>query len=360
MTPDLAVAAASSQNKKALALASVQVFSTCPSSLTSPERYPERVRETARWSEAVGCTGILIYTDNTLVDPWLIAQLVMQSSESLSPLVAVQPIYMHPYAAAKMIATLGFLHGRKLYLNMVAGGFKNDLTALGDETKHDQRYDRLTEYSQIIRKLCESRGPVSYRGRFFELKAAVLNPPLAPELQPGILVSGSSESGRMAAREIGAVSIEYPAPPGSPPAPVPADPYQRNPAAAPKGIRVGIIARPREEQAWDVAHARFPLDRKGQLTRQLATKVSDSAWHHRLAEFGQEYGARRETYWLHPFENYQTNCPYLVGSYEQVTDTLAGYMALGYRTFILDIQAAREEFDHIGTVFECAAGRAGL
>src|SRR5579863_2628414 len=102
--------------------AGLQVFSTCPSSLVTPDDYRQRAIRVARWSEQAGCTGILIYTDNTLVDPWLVAQTVIENSDSLCPLVAVQPVYMHPYAAAKMVATLAFLHGRRTYLNMVAGG----------------------------------------------------------------------------------------------------------------------------------------------------------------------------------------------------------------------------------------------
>src|SRR5689334_3825237 len=104
----------------------LQVFSTCPSSLLTPDDYANKVRDIARWSESAGCTGILIYTDNSLVDPWLVSQLIIESTRSLSPLVAVQPLYMHPYAVAKIVATLGFLYRRRVFLNMVAGGFKND------------------------------------------------------------------------------------------------------------------------------------------------------------------------------------------------------------------------------------------
>src|SRR6266496_6617877 len=104
----------------------LKVFATCPPSYAaSPQTYLREVLEVARWSEAAGCEGILIYTDNGLVDPWLIAQEMITHTERLSPLVAVQPVYMHPYTVAKMVASLGFLHGRRVYLNMVAGGFKN-------------------------------------------------------------------------------------------------------------------------------------------------------------------------------------------------------------------------------------------
>src|SRR6266404_774822 len=316
----------------------LQVFSTCPSSLITPDGYRERVIQVSQWSERAGCTGILVYTDNSLVDPWLVSQIIIQSTAALCPLVAVQPVYMHPYAVAKIVTSLGFLHGRRVYLNMVAGGFKNDLTALNDSTPHDSRYQRLVEYTLIIKRLLESRTPVTFEGQFYRVNALSLNPRLSTELLPGILVSGSSDSGMAAAKEMGAVAVKYPEPPDQ------CKTEQGD--AGPCGVRIGIIARVQAEEAWNVAYRRFPDDRKGQITRQLATKVSDSAWHKRLSEISDPSNPNRDTYWLHPFENYQTNCPYLVGSYETVASELARYMFAGYRTYILDIPPAEEEFEH--------------
>ena len=76
-----------------------------------------------------------------------------RATERLCPLVAVRPVYMHPYAVAKIVASIGHVYGRRVYLNMVAGGFRNDLVSLGDETSHDERYARLTEYTQIVTQL---------------------------------------------------------------------------------------------------------------------------------------------------------------------------------------------------------------
>jgi len=62
----------------------LKVFATCPPSYTaSPQVYLREVLEVARWSEAAGCEGILIYTDNGLVDPWLIAQAMITHTERL-------------------------------------------------------------------------------------------------------------------------------------------------------------------------------------------------------------------------------------------------------------------------------------
>ena len=137
----------------------LQVFSTCPQSKDeSSDRYCSRVIEVSRWSEQFGCRGILVYTDNGLVDPWLVSQLILENTSTICPLVAIQPVYMHPYTAAKMAASFAFIHRRRIFLNMLAGGFKNDLVALNDLTPHDDRYVRTTEYTLIIKKLLTARG----------------------------------------------------------------------------------------------------------------------------------------------------------------------------------------------------------
>jgi alkanesulfonate monooxygenase len=357
MTPNLRAAAVVSPDNSRESQASLLVFTTCPSSLGISQGYLDRVAQVARWSENAGCAGMLIYTDNSLVDPWLVSQIVIQSTHSQCPLVAVQPVLMHPYSVAKMVSTLGFLHHRRVFLNMVAGGFKNDLVALNDTTAHDQRYERLVEYTQIIQRLLEGSA-VTFTGQFYQVKDLRLSPQLSPELMPGILMSGSSEAGRAAARKTEAIAIQYPEPPGK------TEPASLT-GSGPHGIRIGIVTRPLGEDAWEVALARFPGDRKGQLTRQMAQKVSDSVWHQRLSEIGSASAngitpRSPDVYWLHPFENYQTNCPYLVGSYESVAAELARYMELGNRTYILDIPIDEGEFEHTGKVFQIASQRAAL
>ncbi|MFN4089576.1 MAG: LLM class flavin-dependent oxidoreductase, partial [Alphaproteobacteria bacterium] len=257
------------------------VFTTCPQSKDHPPGdYLARVADVARWSEAAGARGILVYADNGLVDPWLIAQKVVDATTALSPLVAVQPIYMHPYAAAKMAATITALSGRRVFLNMIAGGFRNDLDALCDETPHDERYARLTEYTRIVADLMAASATgkaLTFEGRYYRVRNLRMAVRVPEDLQPGIFVSGSSEAGRDAAAALGAVAVEYPGPPET-----------MAPAVgggnALRGFRVGIVARPERDEAWAVAEARFPPDRRGQMAHGLAMKTSDSAWHRQLSE----------------------------------------------------------------------------
>jgi alkanesulfonate monooxygenase len=140
-----------------------------------------------------------------------------------------------------------------------------------------------------------------------------------------------------AARALGATAIEYPKPAEEYTAPLAQGEVDA-------GIRVGIISRDDDDAAWAVAHARFPEDRKGQLAHQLAMKVSDSSWHRQLS--GSGYGGGQSPYWLIPFQNYKTMCPYLVGSHQRVGEELARYIAVGYRTLILDVPVDADDLHY--------------
>jgi alkanesulfonate monooxygenase len=204
----------------------------------------------------------------------------------------------------------------------------------------------MVEYTHIISELLKGK-TVSFAGEFYTVKQLSLQPALPPELFPLMLASGSSSAGLDAARAINATAIQYPGPPGEFNAPAEPGAY---------GLRVGLIARQQEDDAWQIAEARFPQDRRGELTHELAMKVSDSHWHKQLSARPQD--DRRTPYWLGPFQHSKSNCPYLVGSYEQVAGELARYLLAGFETFILDIPPAKEELDHASVVFGKAAVQA--
>lgn len=336
----------------------IEVFSTCPQAMdTEPEEYMDIINKVSRWSEDCNCRGILVYTDNRQLDPWMVAQDIIGNTKNLSPLVAVQPAYMHPYTVAKMVATTGYMYNRKIYLNMVAGGFKNDLEALNDETPHDKRYDRLSEYTEIIKQLLENNKPVTFEGEYYKVKNLSLGYSLDKELFPGIFVSGSSDAGMQAARKLKGTAIQYPQP---------TEDYTEKlqDEDLNYGIRIGIIARSDAKEAWKAGFDRFPPDRAGQLAHKLALKTTDSVWYKKLSSMEDDKKSidqadngqisELDNYWLHPFKNYKTMCPYLVGSYTEVAEELFQYMKIGYRTFILDIPANREELIHIYRVFDIA------
>jgi alkanesulfonate monooxygenase len=52
----------------------LHIYTTCPQSKdVNRGDYIRRIIDISEWSEEFGCDGMLIYTDNSLIDPWLIA-----------------------------------------------------------------------------------------------------------------------------------------------------------------------------------------------------------------------------------------------------------------------------------------------
>jgi len=75
-------------------------------------------------------------------------------------------------------------------------------------------------------------------------------------------------------------------------------------------------------------------------------------------ELAHAAAASEAVYWLGPFQNYKTFCPYLVGDHASVAAELARYLELGFSTFILDIPTCESDLEHTAAVFdEAMAGR---
>jgi len=323
----------------------ITVYGTCPHSLQEhgPD-YLERVRDVARWLDRAGYDGILAYTDNNSVDPWLVAQTIIEATTRLAPLVAVQAAYMHPFTAAKLVADLAYLYQRRVDLNIVAGGFTGDLKAMGEALPHDARYDRAVEYALIMKQLLTTGETVTFDGVYYSVAGLRLGTVPSPELASRFLVSGSSPAGMAAARVLSATGIVYPE--------QPRDQEPADPSVA-QGLRIGVITRPTSTEAWDVALARFPEDRTGRIKQRLAMSRSDSQWHQQLSRATE----RDDTYWMGPFKNYKTFCPYFVGDYATVGHEIGRYVELGYTTFILDTPAEEQDLKHTTAVLDIARNR---
>lgn len=314
----------------------VRIFATVPPPVGAGTGYRDVVRRAAQLSEDAGFCGALVYSDNRTVDPWAVAQELIAATRRLTPLIALQPVYAHPFAVAQKIASIGLLYDRHVYLNLVAGGNQTDLAALDDRTAHDARYARLVEYTRLIELLLAGGRPVTFDGDHYRVRGLAVFPALPERLRPELFISGSSDAGRRAGEQLGAVAVRYPMPPGA---------DEDVPRGG--GVRLGIIARDTDEQAWRVARDRFPASRAGQMLQRMARQVSDSQWLSQLGTAAEFPGGPGSPYWMGPFHNYASFCPYLVGSHENVAGEVARYLDAGCRTFIMD--TARSEADYLDT-----------
>jgi len=326
----------------------LRLFSTCPESERVPaDEYLHRVRRAARLAEAAGHDALLVPADNRLLDPWVVAQEVLRATRRLRPLVTVQPVYMHPYSVAKKVVSLTRLYGRAPDLNLVAGDFRTDLIALGESASHDERYRRLTEYALVVRELLTAARPVQHEGEFYCLHGPAGIGGLSDDLMPRLLVAGSSPAGREMAGRLGALTVRHPATSTAAP-----------PITGGDCVRLGVLARPTADEAWEAAHSRFVTDPARRLEHRLEMRFTDSISHRQLNQAVEEIDADRESpYWLAPFENRQAQCSYLVGDYATVAREVRGFLSAGVRTFLLDDPTDAAELRHTGGVFRRAWAR---
>lgn len=314
--------------------------------------------EVARWSEEAGCRGALIPSDNEQPDPWATAQLIVANTDRFIPLVAVNPVYMHPFTAAQMVSTLGFLYHRTVDINLVSGGFGPHLRKLGCRLDHEQRYERLTEYGQIMKNLLAGNRPTTQKGSYYSVRAATLARPMDPEVAPRIYVSGSSEDCLRTVQSVGISRLTYAREPGA---------YAGETPLAGCGLRLGIIAREDSDTAWHEAYLRFPYDPDGEQSHDLAiaSNVVESHWHKQQSLDAMANTEPNGAYWLYPFRTYRTFSPYLVGSYEEVGSAFARYRELGVESVVLDQACDPDELHHTFTALALSepsttTGRRGL
>ncbi|MGY3361382.1 alkanesulfonate monooxygenase SsuD/methylene tetrahydromethanopterin reductase-like flavin-dependent oxidoreductase (luciferase family) [Bradyrhizobium sp. GM0.4] len=130
-----------------------------------PKKYVDELMRVAQFADRNGFEGILLFEGNDVfVEPWAMAQHIIGETTRSSPLIAVNPVYMHPFTAAKFVSSFAQLHGRKVYLNMITGTAVSDLQGLGDEQSHADRYVRLGEFVALMRQLLASPRPTTFRG----------------------------------------------------------------------------------------------------------------------------------------------------------------------------------------------------
>ncbi len=312
----------------------IDLFTVSPRS-TRPDEYWRNIEHTIDLSERCGYTGMLIFTGNdTFVEPWVAAQRLIERTERLIPLVAVNPIYAHPFTVAKQISSLAYVYGRATYLNMVAGAALSYQQALGDELDHEGRYERLAEFLAIVKGLL-SQPRYSQRGRHYEVENLQLLPSVPSELQPGFLLSGQSEAALRIARGCEAVSMQML--PGSLAAGL-------RPEVA--GIHFGVIARPSEAAAWEAARELFRPDAEAQAMLELSMQNTDASWKRRMKIAAENSEGAAPGYWLEPFRNFEADCPYFVGSYAQVSALIEQLVEGGVSTIILDLPPRESEFEH--------------
>ena len=298
------------------------------------------LRQIAQALDQLGYHGVLLPTGNGCEDALVTAASILPFTERLRFLVALRPGHTLPGEAARQYATLDRLSGGRLMVNVVCGGNPADLAGDGLTLGHDERYAQASDFLHIWRGLMAGER-VEHAGEYLSSHGGrMLFPPMQTP-HPPLFFGGSSP----AAHALAAAQADGYLTWGEPPAAVAekiADVRQRAAAHGRTlryGIRLHIIVRETEGEAWDVARGlirHLSDDTIATAQRKLATE-SDSVGQRRMLDL---HGGSRERLEVAP--NLWAGVGLvrggagtaLVGSPAIIVERLREYQAAGIDTII--------------------------
>ncbi len=102
--------------------------------------------------------------------------------------------YRNPGLVAKMAGTLDHISHGRFVLGIGAAWFKREHEAYGwDFPSMKERQDRFQEACELIRMMFTADGPVDYRGEYYRLDRAPLEPGCYQQPHTPIMVGGTGE-----------------------------------------------------------------------------------------------------------------------------------------------------------------------
>ncbi|QAY68295.1 FMNH2-dependent alkanesulfonate monooxygenase [Paenibacillus protaetiae] len=297
-------------------------------------------KQIAQAADELGYSGVLLPTGKSCEDAWIVASTLVPVTERLKFLVAVRPGLTLPTVAARMSATLDRFSKGRLLINVVAGGDPVELAGDGLFLDHDTRYELTDEFLHIWRKELEGES-VDFEGEHLKVEGGkVLYPPVQKPYPP-LYFGGSSE----AAMDVAADHVDVYLTWGEPPAAVKQKVEKMRALAAAKGrqlkfgIRLHVIVRPTEEEAWKAANELIEhLDEETIASAQQIFARMDSEGQKRMSQLHNGDRSKLEispNLWAGIGLVRGGAGTALVGSAEQVAERIKEYEALGIETFIL-------------------------
>ncbi|EPA8058432.1 LLM class flavin-dependent oxidoreductase [Klebsiella pneumoniae] len=270
------------------------------------------LQQVALAADSLGYYGVLIPTGKSCEDSWLVASALAPLTRRLRYLVAVRPGLQPPTLAARMAATLDRLSEGRLLINVVTGGDPVENKGDGIFLSHSERYQVTREFLDVYTRLLRGE-KVDYHGEHIHVEGAeVLFPPVQ-ENGPPLYFGGSSD----AAIDVAAEQIDSYLTWGEPPELVAEKLAVVRERAAARGrtlqygIRLHVIVRETEEEAWAAADRLIALHQGSRDNLRIAPNL----W----AGVGLVRGGAGTA---------------LVGNPQQVAERIREYQALGISNFI--------------------------
>jgi alkanesulfonate monooxygenase len=296
--------------------------------------YPARM---ARLHEESGFDRLLVGHSSSSPDGFTVADTVLNATTRLGVLLAHRPGFVAPTVAARQYATLDAFHPGRVAMHVISGGDDADQARDGDSSDKAARYRRSDEFLDIVKREWSSESRFDYEGEFYRVRGALSSVRPAGGALPVYFAGASADAVQVGGKQADVYAFW-----GEPLAAIAARIAEVRAAALPYGrsprfsVSLRPIAAATEDAAW--ARARRILE------AEQARGGPGAAYDHkgslgslRLAQFADQAEIHDKRLWT-PLAKTPTaggNATALVGSYEQIAESLLDYVAIGVGTLLI-------------------------
>ncbi|MEJ4044272.1 FMNH2-dependent alkanesulfonate monooxygenase [Erwinia sp. SLM-02] len=297
------------------------------------------LQQVALAADNLGYYGVLIPTGKSCEDSWLVASALAPMTRRLRYLVAVRPGLQPPSLAARMAATLDRLSEGRLLINVVTGGDPVENRGDGIFLSHADRYQVTREFLDVYTRLLKGE-KVDYHGEHIRVEGAEILFPPVQENGPPLYFGGSSDE----AIDVAANQVDTYLTWGEPleqvaeKLAVVRQRAEQRGRQLDYGIRLHVIVRETEEEAWAAADRLIAhLDDETIASAQKIFARMDSTGQARMSALhsGSRDGLRiAPNLWAGVGLVRGGAGTALVGNPQQVAARIREYQALGITNFI--------------------------
>lgn len=247
---------------------------------------PEYLLQLAGAIDSLGFTGALLPTGRSCEDPWVTAASLIHATRRMKFLVAIRPGLSSPGMAARMAATFDRLSQGRLLINVVTGGDPPELAGDGVHLNKADLHELTDEFLTIWRRILAGE-VLDFEGEHLQIKGGkVLFPPVQSPYPPLYFGGSSAVAKRVAAKHVD-MYLTW----GEPPDQVAEKIAEVRQLAAEYGrtlrfgIRLHVIVRETEAQAWDAANQLIRyLDDETIASAQAALSRTESEGQRRMMQ----------------------------------------------------------------------------
>ena len=323
----------------------IGMIGTQPASEIHPPRGPaidvDYVRQFAQAHEQSGFDRILIGYFSNGADGFIVAQYAAFVTEKLGLMLAHRPGFVAPTVAARKLATLDHFSGGRLAVHIISGGDDGEQRKDGDFITHDERYERTDEYVEILRRVWTADKPIDHEGKYYRFVRSFSDVKPIQKPHVPIYFGGSSDAAIAIAGKHADVYALW----GEPLAEAATTIERVRASAARNGrtVRFSLSTRPilasTEDAAWARARRIIETIRetRGHAMLGAPTKAPQSVGSQRLLAAAAEGEVLDKRLWtaVAAATGARGNTTALVGTPEQVAESMLAYYDLGVTTFLI-------------------------